>query len=276
MNPGAIVADGALWLALPIAVLAGLVSFLSPCVLPLVPGYLGFIGGAVAPRQAEGRSSARMSEGSAGSLRPAADSPTLVAETTEPTRGRLLVGVLLFIAGFTVVFMAVNILGGTVGRFFIEYADPITRVMGVVVILLGLVFIGLFGFAQRTFKPQVRGNIGLIGAPLLGLALGIGWAPCIGPTLGAILAMSWNFGDPVRAGLLGLAYSLGLGIPFVLLTLGFGWATRSVGFLRRHIRAVNIVGGVLLVVLGILMVSGAWTAIMAELQGVFLNVPLPL
>ena len=155
-------------------------------------------------------------------------------------------------------------------------ADPITRVMGVIVILLGLVFIGLFGFAQRSFKPQVRGNLGLIGAPLLGLALGIGWAPCIGPTLGAILAMSWNFGDPVRAGLLGLAYSLGLGIPFILITLGFGWATRSFGFLRRHIRAVNIIGGVMLVILGVLMVSGVWTALMAQLQGVFLSVPLPL
>jgi cytochrome c-type biogenesis protein len=285
VNPGAIIADGALWVALPIALLAGLVSFLSPCVLPLVPGYLGFIGGAVTPRVAEGRSIAPGAEESAERLRRPHDAPTATdaapaATATltapEPSRGRLLAGVLLFIAGFTVVFMAVNILGGTVGRFFIEYADPITRVMGVVVILLGLVFIGLFGFAQRTFKPQVRGNLGLIGAPLLGLALGIGWAPCIGPTLAAILAMSWNFGDPVRAGLLGLAYSLGLGIPFVLLTLGFGWATRSVGFLRRHIRTVNIVGGVLLVLLGILMVSGAWTALMAQLQGVFLSVPLPL
>ena len=194
----------------------------------------------------------------------------------EPSRGWLLGGVLLFIAGFTVVFMAVNILGGTVGRFFIEYADPITRAMGVLVILLGLVFIGLFGFAQRTFKPQVRGNVGLIGAPLLGLALGIGWAPCIGPTLGAILAMSWNFGDPFRAGLLGLAYSLGLGIPFILLTLGFGWATRSVAFVRRHIRTVNIVGGALLIVVGLLMVTGIWTEMMAQLQGVFASVPLPL
>lgn len=289
MNPGAIVADGALWLALPIAVLAGLVSFLSPCVLPLVPGYLGFIGGAVAPRPAsETRTIARTSQDSADSLRVSDDSAKFAADgradaaavatatDIEPSRGRLLGGVLLFIAGFTVVFMAVNILGGTVGLFFLEYAEPITRVMGVVVILLGLVFIGLFGFAQRTFKPQVRGNVGLIGAPLLGLALGIGWAPCIGPTLGAILAMSWNFGDPVRAGLLGLAYSLGLGIPFVLITLGFGWATRSVGFLRRHIRTVNIIGGVLLVILGILMVSGVWTDLMAQLQGVFLNVPLPL
>ncbi len=274
MNPGAIIADGALWVALPIAVLAGLVSFLSPCVLPLVPGYLGFIGGAVAPRQsavpADAGVSSRTTEGAADAA------PTVTAVDQEPSRGRLLGGVLLFIAGFTVVFMAVNILGGTVGRFFLEYADAITRVMGVVIILLGLVFIGLFGFAQRTFKPQVRSNLGLVGAPLLGVALGIGWAPCIGPTLGAILAMSWNFGDPVRAGLLGLAYSLGLGIPFILITLGFGWATRSVGFLRRHIRTVNIIGGVMLVILGVLMVTGVWTALMAQLQGVFLNVPLPL
>lgn len=261
MNPGAVIADGALWVALPIALLAGLVSFLSPCVLPLVPGYLGFISGAVAPRAQLERADA---------------APAATATATVTGRGGLLVGVLLFIAGFTVVFMAVNILGGTMGLFFLEYADAITRVMGVIVILLGLVFIGLFGFAQRTFKPQVRGNVGLIGAPLLGLALGIGWAPCVGPTLGAILAMSWNFGDPVRAGLLGLAYSLGLGIPFVLLALGFGWATRSVAFLRRHIRTVNIVGGALLVILGLLMVSGVWTALMAQLQGVFLNVPLPL
>jgi cytochrome c-type biogenesis protein len=288
VNPGAIITDGALWIALPIAVLAGLVSFLSPCVLPLVPGYLGFIGGAVAPRASEDRKVPSPSDGSPPAARRTAESPTIgsaggvhaaptvTAVDDEPSRGRLLLGVLLFIAGFTVVFMAVNILGGTVGRFFLEYADAITRVMGVVVILLGLVFIGLFGFAQRTFKPQIRGNLGLIGAPLLGVALGIGWAPCIGPTLGAILAISWNFGDPVRAGLLGLAYSLGLGIPFILITLGFGWATSSVGFLRRHIRTVNIIGGVLLVILGILMVSGIWTALMAQLQGVILNVPLPL
>ncbi len=293
MNPGAIIADGALWVALPIAVLAGLVSFLSPCVLPLVPGYLGFIGGAVAPRTArataEPRTISPEEDPAAASLLVSTDSPhagmdtaprratTLAApEPAAPSRGRLLGGVLLFIAGFTVVFMSMNILGGTVGRFFLEFADPIARVMGVIIILLGLVFIGVFGFAQRIAKPQVRSNLGLIGAPLLGLALGIGWAPCIGPTLAAILAMSLGFGDPFRAGLLGLGYSLGLGIPFVLITLGFGWATRSVAFLRRHIRTVNIVGGALLILVGLLMVSGVWTMLMAQLQGVMVNVPLPL
>ncbi|MCJ1707746.1 cytochrome c biogenesis CcdA family protein [Microbacterium sp. VKM Ac-2923] len=249
MNPGALVFDGALWLALPVALAAGLISFLSPCVLPLVPGYLGFIGGAVSPRGA--------SASSAG-------------------RGRLLGGTLLFIAGFTLVFMVANVLGGTVGLFFLRYADVITRVMGVVIIVLGFVFIGLFGVAQRSVRLQTRGNLGLIGAPLLGIALGVGWTPCIGPTLAAILSVSYNLGDPGRAALLGLAYSLGLGIPFILLALGFGWATRSVAFVRRHIRTVNLIGGALLIVLGLLMVTGAWGQWMSTLQGVIGNVQLPL
>lgn len=278
MNPLGLVADGALWLALPIAVAAGLVSFLSPCVLPLVPGYLGFIGGAVAPRA----EAVRVGEGGAGAssrraaVPEAVDGSTTDAVSTQPTRGRLLLGVLLFIAGFTVVFMAVTILGGTLGQFFLAFSALITRILGVVVIVLGLVFLGLFGFLQRSAQPRMRGQIGLAGAPLLGLALGIGWTPCIGPTLAAIMSVSWNLGDPGRAALLGLAYSLGLGIPFVLLTLGFGWATRSVAFLRRHIRVVNVTGGLLLVALGLLMVTGVWNMWMSQLQGVFLSVPLPL
>ena len=126
--------------------------------------------------------------------------------------------------------------------------------LGVVVIVMGLVFLGVFGFAQRTVKPQVHSNLGLIGAPLLGVAMGIGWAPCIGPTYTAILSISLTQADPWRAVALAVAYSLGLGIPFVLLAVGFGWATRSVAFLRRHIRAVNIIGGVLLVILGLSLI----------------------
>lgn len=264
MSAGSIVFDGALWLALPIAMLAGLVSFLSPCVLPLVPGYLGFLGGAV---DAQPRRSARAPRASASSRSP---------RSTGTGRGRLLTGVLLFIAGFTLVFVAMGVLAGSVGRFFLQYQDVITRVLGVVVIVMGLVFLGVFGFAQRTVKPQVRSGLGLAGAPLLGIAMGIGWAPCIGPTYTAILSISLTQADPTRAVLLAVAYSLGLGIPFLLLALGFGWATRSVAFLRRHIRAVNVLGGLLLVVLGLLMVTGVWTSVMSQLQGVIGSVQLPL
>ncbi|EXJ51923.1 cytochrome c biogenesis CcdA family protein [Microbacterium sp. MRS-1] len=247
-----VVFSGALWLAIPIAMLAGLVSFLSPCVLPLVPGYLGFLGGA---------------SGSVGSRG---------GRLTRTGRGRLLLGVVLFIAGFTVVFVAMGVLAGTLGRFFLQYGEVLTRVLGVVVIIMGLVFLGLFGFAQRTMKPQVRSGLGLVGAPLLGVAMGIGWAPCIGPTYAAILSISLTQADPTRAVLLAVAYSLGLGIPFLLLAVGFGWATRSVAFLRRHIRVVNIIGGVLLIVLGLLMVTGLWTAAMSQLTGVIGGVELPL
>ncbi|KJL37006.1 cytochrome c biogenesis CcdA family protein [Microbacterium azadirachtae] len=253
MNIDAIVGSGALWAALPVAMLAGLLSFLSPCVLPLVPGYLGFVGGAVggsAPRQ----------DGT----------------TNAPTRRQMVLGVLLFILGFTLVFILMAVVGGTAGVFLLRWGDLITRILGAVIIVMGLVFIGVFGFAQRTVRMNVSGRAGLIGAPLLGVALGIGWSPCLSPTLSAIVALSVNVGDVSRAVWLGIAYSLGLGIPFLLVALGFGWATRSLSFLRRHVRVVNIVGGALLIVLGLLMVTGVWKAIMSSIGAVVGSVELPL
>ncbi len=285
MTPGDIVFDGSMWLALPIAVLAGLVSFLSPCVLPLVPGYLGFLGGAVAPRPAAAgaRASGDRASGSGGPAAATGATPdrasvAVLSGTADPGsgRGRLLLGVGLFIAGFTVVFLAMGVFAGSLGRAFIQYEEIITRVLGVVVAVLGLVFIGVFGFAQRTFRPQLRQNLGIAGAPLLGVAMGIGWAPCIGPTLAAILTIAYSQADPARAGTLAVAYSLGLGIPFVLLALGASWATRSVAFVRRHIRVVNIVGGAMLVALGVLMVTGVWTAFMSLFRGVVADVPILL
>lgn len=256
MTPDAVIGAGALWLAIPLALAAGLVSFLSPCILPLVPGYLGFIGGAA------GASAADSSTGSGLQVR--------------TDRRRMLLGVLLFIAGFTVVFVAYTVIGGAASVFFLEWGELITRILGAVVIAMGLVFLGFFGFAQRQYKLQVNSTTGLVGAPLLGITLAIGWAPCTGPTLGAIISVGWTLGDPWRAALLGVAYSLGLGIPFLLVALGFGWATSATAFMRRHIRTVNIIGGALLIILGVLMVTGVWTQIMSRLTAVMSSVILPL
>jgi cytochrome c-type biogenesis protein len=257
VNPDAVIGAGALWLAIPLALAAGLVSFLSPCILPLVPGYLGFIGGAAGVSTGSGAQAAS-------------------AMQVRTQRRRMLLGVLLFIAGFTVVFVAYTVLGGAASVFLLQWGELITRILGVVVIAMGVVFLGFFGFAQRQFKLQVNSTTGLVGAPLRGITLAIGWAPCTGPTLAAIISVSWTLGDPWRAALLGVAYSLGLGIPFLLVALGFGWATSATAFMRHHIRTVNIIGGALLILLGVLMVTGVWTQIMSRLTAVMGSVILPL
>jgi cytochrome c-type biogenesis protein len=184
--------------------------------------------------------------------------------------------VALFVLGFSLVFVAYGAAFGAVGAWLTTWQDLITRILGVVVIVLGLVFVGQFTFMQRTFKPSWAPATGLAGAPLLGLVFGLGWTPCIGPTLSAIFALSLNGASPWRGALLGLVYCIGLGVPFLLVALGFNWVTGSVAFLKRHIRAVNIIGGALLIAVGLLMVSGIWTIVMNNLQGVMFSFVSPV
>jgi cytochrome c-type biogenesis protein len=237
-NPiGELVLGGNLLIAIPIAILAGLVSFASPCVLPLVPSYLAYVGG-------------------------------FTGSEEKHDRRRLVLGVALFVLGFTVVFVTLGIVFGTAGLVLRPWLDLILRIAGVIVILMGLVFIGQVTVLQRTIRPSWRIATGLGGAPLLGVVFALGWAPCIGPTLTAVYAIALDGSDPLRGAVLGLAYCLGLGIPFLLVALGLGWATGSVDWLKRHIRAINITGGSLLVAIGILMVSGLWRAFISSLGSV--------
>ncbi|MBX3196206.1 MAG: cytochrome c biogenesis protein CcdA [Microbacteriaceae bacterium] len=237
-----VIADGQLWVAIPLALLAGLVSFASPCVLPLVPGYLGYVTGT--------------SESS--------------------SRWRPVVGVGLFILGFALVFVAYGAAFGSVGGWLIRWQDLLTRILGVVVILMGFVFIGAFRLFQRTAKLPITPRTGVAGAPLLGIVFGLGWTPCLGPTLAAISALSIGTGSAARGALLTAVYCVGLGVPFLILAAGLGWATTAVTFLRRHIRAINIAGGFTMVGIGLLMVTGVWTAIMYSLQTLIGGTVLPI
>ena len=238
MNPGAIILNGSLLAAMPLALAAGLISFLSPCVLPLVPGYLGFVSGSVGSGE-------------------------------KKTRRRMILGAVLFVLGFTLVFVSLGAAFGSLGTILQSgLASVIQRILGVVIVLLGLVMIGQFGFMQRTFKMQVSPKLGLISAPLLGIAFGLGWTPCIGPTLSAVLTLSLDGASAGRGALLTVFYSLGLGLPFVAIAAGFGWASKSVGFVKRHIRAFNIAGGSFLILLGLLLTFGLWRSLIVLIQEV--------
>lgn len=234
------VLNGPLLAALPIALLAGFISFASPCVLPLVPGYLGYVGGMTGVDLAEVKGGAR---------------------------GRLLLGVGLFIAGFSAVFVGLFLVFVQVGAALTPWLDAIMRVMGVVIIVMGLSFAGWLPFLQseRRFHPSARTSLG--GAALLGVTFGLGWAPCIGPTLSAITILALPTGSPARGAILALTYCLGLGLPFLLLALAFPRFAGALTFLREHRVAIMRIGGVLLIALGLALVTGVWTRVVLSLQG---------
>ena len=245
---GDLVFQGPLILALPIAIAAGFVAFASPCVLPLVPGYLGYV------------------SGFSGNANPEKPRPRL----------RMVVGVLLFIVGFTVVFVGFSVAFAAAGIALLPWIDTIIRFAGLLIILMGFVFIGQVSFLQGRLSLPLSSANGFVGAPLLGVVFGLGWAPCIGPTLVAVNTLALTVGDIDRAVILALAYCAGLGIPFVLIALGFGWVTSAVSWMKRHIRAINIAGGVILMAIGAAMVSGLWQIWMSSLQAVISGTTTPL
>lgn len=230
------VVNGSLVAAAPLAALAGLVSFASPCVLPLVPGYLSYVTGMTG------------------------------ADLADQRRGRLLAGVLLFVAGFSLVFVSYGVLFGGLGRWLLEYQDTITRVLGVVVILFGLAFMGFVPGLQRTVKSARLPAAGLAGAPLLGVLFGLGWTPCIGPTLGAVQSLAVTEASAGRGALLSLAYCAGLGLPFVVAAVAYRRALGAFGAVKRHYPLVMRIGGGMLVLIGVLLVTGLWADLNIELK----------
>ena len=250
-------AAGPLLLAVGVCVLAGLVSFASPCVVPLVPGYLSYLAAVVGVDEL--------------------DATGRVAIKTQ--RWRVAGSALLFVAGFTAVFVlgTVAVLGMT--TTLITNQLLLQRVGGVLTIIMGLVFIGFIPALQRQARFTPRRFAGVAGAPLLGAVFGLGWTPCLGPTLtGVITVASATDGANVARGvLLVIAYCLGLGIPFILLALGSGWAVDGFGWLRRHSRAIQVFGGVLLIIVGVALVTGVWSDFISWVRDAFVSdVRLPI
>jgi cytochrome c-type biogenesis protein len=233
------VLQGSLLLAVPVALLAGAVSFFSPCVVPLLPGYVSYM---------TGLSGADL-------------------ESARGSRGRLLSGSVLFVLGFALVFISFGVLFGALGSWLTEYQDPIMRVMGIVTIGLGLAFMGWVPFLQRDFRVHRVPAVGVVAAPLLGVLFGLGWTPCVGPTLGAVLTLSYTEASAGRGAFLAFVYSVGLGLPFVVAALAFRRMLGAVAWVRRHQVWVTRLGGAMLVLVGVLLVTGAWDLLIADMRG---------
>jgi cytochrome c-type biogenesis protein len=229
--------SGSLLLAVPVAILAGLVSFFSPCVVPLLPGYLSY------------------ATGLSG------------ADLESARRGRMVVGSSLFVLGFSAVFVAMGTASGALGDWLIVYSREISVVLGVFTILVGIAFLGLVPWMQRDVRVHKVPAVGLTAAPLLGVLFGLGWTPCIGPTLSAVQVLAFQEGTAGRGALLSLAYSIGLGLPFIIAGLAFRRMLGAVRWVRRHQVWVTRIGGLMLIAVGILLVSGIWDLWVAYLRG---------
>lgn len=266
-----IVTDGSLLLAMAVAALVGLISFASPCCLPLVPGYLGYIAGLAGSDVDEGSLRGRDAVGGAGAggddaVRERPGVAVRSSSTVTSDRRRMLLGSLLFVLGFSAVFVSFGALFGGLGRLLLLWAPVLTRVAGVVTILMGLAFLGALPWLQRTRRLSHRPSGGLAGAPVLGVVFGLGWTPCLGPTLAAVNTLAYTEASAIRGAVLGLAYCLGLGIPFIAMALGAHRAVRMSGWARGHARGITMAGGAFLVVLGLLLVTGLWDGLMIWLR----------
>ena len=234
------VASGSLVLAMLLAFAAGIVSFASPCVLPLAPGYLSYV---------TGLTGAEIAGEERGGT------------TTVVVKSRVLLGSVLFVMGFSVVFVSYGLLFGGLGSLLLEYQSIISRILGVIVIVMGLSFMGVIPGMQREWRMHRMPSYSVWGAPVLGVLFGLGWTPCIGPALTAVQSLAFTEGSAARGALLSFVYCLGLGLPFLLLGLLFRQAAGPLAWVRRHYTLIMRIGGGLLVAIGILLVSGLWDSI---------------
>jgi len=231
--------DGSLLLAVPVALVAGLVSFFSPCVVPLLPGYLSYTTG--------------LSGADLGSAR----------------RGRMLAGSVLFVLGFSFVFVSFGALFGAVGDWLWAYQREVTVVLGIVTIVVGIAFLGALPWLQRDVRVHRVPAVGLAAAPLLGVLFGLGWTPCIGPTLSAITSLAVNEASAQRGALLSFVYCLGLGLPFIVAALAYRRMLGTIGWVRRHQQWVTRLGGIMLIAVGVLLLTGWWNVLVADIRAWF-------
>jgi cytochrome c-type biogenesis protein len=278
---GHLVLSGPLILAVPVAAAAGAVTFLSPCVLPLVPGYLSYVAGMsgvdaqASPAPGHGEDGGQAPAGSTAAARGTAPGGGTAVKApatpvaASPGRPRTVAGTALFVLGFSAVFATEGVAFGGLGSVLRTHVAGLTQILGGFTIILGLLFAGVFDrfpATGRIIRPSVRPRAGLAGAPVLGVLFGLSWTPCIGPTLSVVMGLALTSGTAVRGALLMFVYGLGLGIPFLIVALLFQRGMTTFGFARRHARLITRVGGALLVAVGVLELTGAWTSAMQWIQ----------